>query len=73
MPRTKSPLMERIEGERGRTIEDLIRDGVESGRTHQEIADSLEVSLFTLRSWLYRLGAQNSIRFPSDETAGVST
>lgn len=71
MRRTKSLLMERIEAERGRSIEELIREGIESGCTQEEIATSLSVSLFTLRSWLMRLGARASVRFPSDETTAA--
>lgn len=67
MRKTKSPRMEAIESEWGRSIEELIREGVEAGRTQEEIAESLAISLFTLRSWLYRLGARSSIRFHSEE------
>jgi DNA-binding transcriptional regulator YiaG len=72
MRKKKSLLMERIEAERGRSIEELIREGVESGCTQEEIAASLSVSLFTLRSWLWRLGARSTVCFPSDDPTAVS-
>jgi hypothetical protein len=64
----KSTLMELIELRRGRTIEELIREQTEAGWTQEQIAADLGISFYTLRSWMYRLGArvESTMRFDSD-------
>lgn len=49
----KSALMELVELRNGGgTIEELIRAGIEAGKTQEEIARGMGISFFTLRSWM---------------------
>lgn len=68
MTSEKSTLMKLIELRRGRTIEDMIREQTQAGRTQEQIAADLGISFYTLRSWMYRLGArvESTVRFNSD-------
>jgi hypothetical protein len=60
--------MKLIELRRGRTIEDMIREQTQAGRTQEQIAADLGISFYTLRSWMYRLGArvESTVHFNSD-------
>lgn len=64
----KSAVMQNIEIRRGECIEEIIRRQVEQGRTQDEIAADLGVSLSTYRGWLWRLGARfdTTVRFASE-------
>lgn len=68
----KTPTMRLIEIERGEPLEELLRQMTEDGRTQEQIARELSVSMETLRNWVRRLGGKQSIRFTSDEKASVS-
>lgn len=71
---TKSPLMQLIELKRGKPIERLIREQLEEGRSQEEVAADLGISFYTLRSWMYRLGARlhTVVQFESEETQAVA-
>lgn len=47
----KTATMRNRELERGRRIEDVLRDQVEAGKSWEAIADDLNVSRVTLQTW----------------------
>ena len=47
-----------IEREQGQTLEEILRRGLEAGKTREQIAAELGVSRLTLRRWIQKLGAQ---------------
>lgn len=68
----KIPRMEVIELKRGKTLEQIIREQVEAGRTNDQIAEDLGLSYDTYRAWLRRLGARTvkTVTFKSEESHG---
>ena len=46
------------EFERGRPLEDIIREQIEHGKSWSAIAADLGVSRLTLRDWVSRMGAR---------------
>jgi len=70
----KTPQMRLLEQERGTRLEDLIRDGIEAGRTWDEIAYDLGVTRLTLRDWTRRMGGRvemrRTVRFDTGEPVG---
>jgi len=70
---TKTDRMIRKEYERGRTIEQIVREMTEAGCGAQEIASYLDVSLITYYDWLRRIGAkfsqQRTVSFSADEAS----
>ena len=69
----KSTLMQNIEVRRGESIQEIIRRHVEQGKSQEEIAADLGVSLSTLRIWMYRLGAEvrSTVYFRADEAVAT--
>jgi len=69
----KTKLMERVEARHGRPIEELLREQVEAGRTLEQMAVALGVSITTLHIWMFRLGGEvverRTVRFRSEEAA----
>jgi len=47
-----------IEREQGQPLEEILRRGLEAGKTREQIATELGVSRLTLRRWIQKLGAQ---------------
>ena len=69
---SKSRLLRLIEREQGQTLEEILRRGLEAGKTREQIAAELGVSRLTLRRWIQNIGAQvvttQTIRFPAEDT-----
>lgn len=71
---SKTPQMQLAELKRGRTIEQLIRQGVERGWTQDQIAEDLEISRPALKDWCRRLGlriVQRSFVEQTEDAVGV--
>jgi transposase-like protein len=66
---TKSDKSRRIESDKGKTIEALIRERVEAGMDWGDVAKDLGVSRFTLRRWIDQLGGEmvRTVRFRSEQ------
>lgn len=54
----KPVLMQRIEEQRGESVEAIIERLTEQGQTQEQIARNLGINYWTLRNWLLRLGAE---------------
>lgn len=69
----KTPRMRCIEFDRGKSLETIIREGVEAGWTWDEIARDLGVTRLTLRDWMTDLGAEvtssKTVRFVPQEAS----
>lgn len=65
----KTDKMRLIEFQRGKTLEQIIRDLTEAGLTGREIADELGVAYKTYHDWKAMLGARrvSTVRFASEE------
>jgi transposase-like protein len=67
----KTSLMQLLEYRRQRSLEELLREAVEAGKTPEEIAQDFGISKVTLYDWLDRLKARvltsKTVVFDSDE------
>jgi transposase-like protein len=65
-----------LEAERGKSIEQMVREAIEQGRTWEDLALDLGITRFTLREWCRRLGirveTRHSVSFRSEELASAS-
>ena len=65
----KSYLIETLELKHGKPIREILREQFATGKNQGEIAGSLGISYWTLRSLLYRLKAEvtSTVRFRGEE------
>jgi DNA invertase Pin-like site-specific DNA recombinase len=68
---SKTRLLRLIEREQGQSLEEILRRGLEAGKTREQIAAELGITRLTLRRWIRNLGAQvvtrQTIRFAGDD------
>lgn len=72
---SKSRMLRFIEREQGQPLEEILRRGLEEGKTRNQIAAELGVSRLTLRRWIRNLGAQvvitRTVHFPAEDVVSL--